>query len=555
MIACPGDQDVDFDANCQFTLPDYTGLATASDNCGTPTVTQSPAAGSVITSTQTITLTASDGINTAECTFDVIPTDNTKPVIACPSDQNVDLDANCQFTLPDYTGLATATDNCKAPTVVQSPAAGTVITSTQTITLTATDNAGLTAQCSFNVIPADNTKPVITCSGDQSADFDANCQFVLPDYTGLATTSDNCSTPTVEQSPVAGTVIFGKQTITLTATDGAGNEAQCTFEVLPDDVTDPVIACLGDQDVDLDGNCEFVLPDYTGMVTASDNCGTATVTQEPAAGTAILTSQTIMMTATDGAGNTAQCTFDVTVTDRINPVLECTGDIETCEEQIVFSNPVVIDNCTDYTLEQTSGLESGSNFPVGVTSNSYTVTDKGGNTASCSFDVTRFAMPTVDVGADQILEAGFSAKIDALVDLAISYDWTPNNGLDNSFVEDPTAAPQQTTTYTLTVTSKDGCIARDDITITVNNEVEVNNFMSPNGDGKNDYWEIKGNWLLDGCPVQIFDIWGDIIYQSKSYKNNWDGTKNGRDIPNGTYYYTISCSDRENKSGSITLKR
>ncbi|MBL6448257.1 hypothetical protein JMN32_18225, partial [Fulvivirga sp. 29W222] len=126
---------------------------------------------------------------------------NDTPVIFCPGDQNVSFNSSCQYPLPDYTGLATATDNCSTPTVTQSPAAGTIITSAQTITLTANDGNGNTAQCTFNVIPADITNPVITCPSDQNVSFDSSCQFTLPDYTSLATASDNCSVPTVTQSP------------------------------------------------------------------------------------------------------------------------------------------------------------------------------------------------------------------------------------------------------------------------------------------------------------------------------------------------------------------
>jgi hypothetical protein len=109
----------------------------------------------------------------------------------------------------NYTSLATTADNCDATvTVTQSPAAGTVITGTTVITLTATDDAGNTSTCTFNVVPTDTTVPTITCPGNQSVSFSASCNYTLLDYTSLATTADNCdATVTVTQSPAAGTVI------------------------------------------------------------------------------------------------------------------------------------------------------------------------------------------------------------------------------------------------------------------------------------------------------------------------------------------------------------
>ncbi|SHK26109.1 HYR domain-containing protein, partial [Reichenbachiella agariperforans] len=155
-ITCPANQTIDFNASCQYTLPDYRSLAIASDNCSTPTITQSPAPGSVLSATQVVTLTANDGDgNIKTCTFSVTPADNTKPTITCPADQNVSFDTSCEYTLLDYTTMATAADNCGTATITQSPAVGTVITASQVITLTATDGNGNTETCTFNVIPAD----------------------------------------------------------------------------------------------------------------------------------------------------------------------------------------------------------------------------------------------------------------------------------------------------------------------------------------------------------------------------------------------------------------
>ena len=123
----------------------------------------------------TVTLTADDGNgNTASCDFEVILIDTEAPTIECPSDQEVSLDANCEFELPDYTVLATLGDNCS--TVIDVTQAfpsstgggldgwpGSVITETETIELTATDESGNSTICQFEVIPTDDTPPVATC--------------------------------------------------------------------------------------------------------------------------------------------------------------------------------------------------------------------------------------------------------------------------------------------------------------------------------------------------------------------------------------------------------
>jgi len=97
---------------------------------------------------------------------------------------------------------------------------------------------------------------------------------------------------------------------------------------------------------------------------------------------------------TDENGNKAECIFTVTVKDTQVPVITCPEDIEVnndpgeCGAVVDYTDPVVSDNCTGFSLERIEGLASGSLFPVGITTVSYTASDASGNTSSCSFLVT-----------------------------------------------------------------------------------------------------------------------------------------------------------------------
>ena len=100
------------DGSCMQTLPDYTTLTTASDNCDDRCSDYSVSCGrnSSITGEQvvTVTMTATDDNNNTEtCTLDVTFTDDTGPSITCPDNVTVNTDENCMFVLPDYTGSAT----------------------------------------------------------------------------------------------------------------------------------------------------------------------------------------------------------------------------------------------------------------------------------------------------------------------------------------------------------------------------------------------------------------------------------------------------------------
>ncbi|RQO79695.1 hypothetical protein DBR40_01685 [Pedobacter sp. KBW01] len=94
------------------------------------------------------------------------------------------------------------------------------------------------------------------------------------------------------------------------------------------------------------------------------------------------------------------------------------------------------------------------------------------------------------------------------------------------------------------------------IRVAVRNDCEIllPNSFSPNGDGVNDYWQIKaiGNTDL----VQVFNRNGSIIFQSRGYAIPWDGTLAGKTIPVGTYFYLITANGGTKKlSGSVTLFR
>ena len=74
----------------------------------------------------------------------------------------------------------------------------------------------------------------------------------------------------------------------------------------------------------------------------------------------------------------------------------------------------------------------------------------------------------------------------------------------------------------------------------------IYNALTPNADGKNDYWKIKGIELFPENSVIIMDRWGEIIAEIENYDNaanRWEGkNKRGEMMPNGTYYYFIKLS-------------
>ncbi len=87
-------------------------------------------------------------------------------------------------------------------------------------------------------------------------------------------------------------------------------------------------------------------------------------------------------------------------------------------------------------------------------------------------------------------------------------------------------------------------------------ELPVNNYLSPNGDGLNDVWEIQNVELYSDYELLIFNDAGELIYQTINYENEWAGEYNGQRLPSGVYFYSLHDLDTGiSFKGSISLVR
>ncbi|MFD1188068.1 gliding motility-associated C-terminal domain-containing protein [Pontibacter rugosus] len=138
-----------------------------------------------------------------------------------------------------------------------------------------------------------------------------------------------------------------------------------------------------------------------------------------------------------------------------------------------------------------------------------------------------------------------------------TYVWEPAASLSNPNIANPVARPQETTTYTVTVTTAEGCVDTDEVTITVIPALRIPNAFTPNGDSFNEVWEIENFQNYPDMRVEVFNRWGNKIFSSKGYSTPWDGTYNGKLLPVATYYYLIYLDGTNNDpiSGNVTIIR
>ncbi|MBU2949337.1 gliding motility-associated C-terminal domain-containing protein, partial [Tamlana agarivorans] len=240
---------------------------------------------------------------------------------------------------------------------------------------------------------------------------------------------------------------------------------------------------------------------------------------------------------------------------------------------VTFTTPVGTDNCTVNTTTQIAGLASGSAFPIGTTLITFEVSDVAGNTATCSFNViVEDEIPVdcrVDAGEDQDITEGDSIELRASTSTSGSLLWTPSEGLSAVDIVNPIANPTETTTYTLSFTSNDGCTSEDYVTVYVTALEEDNTKygFSPDGDGINEFWEIDGIQKYPNNKVSIFNRWGDLVFETLGYNNTskvFRGVANRKrnwgadELPEGTYFFQIKIEGSHHlkkETGFLVLKR
>ena len=200
----------------------------------------------------------------------------------------------------------------------------------------------------------------------------------------------------------------------------------------------------------------------------------------------------------------------------------------------------------------TGVLSSNTSFYVSVVNNN------GCESARLEVQAVINALPQVNAGPDITVKKGVPVTLQGSGS-GVSFLWTPATGLSNSKIPAPVLRPNNTGefTYTLTTTSAEGCTASDEVQVSVVPNLDIPNGFTPNGDGVNETWEIKGIEDCSTCLVEIFDRWGSLVYRTTDYASKpWSGKMNntGADLPVATFYYIITQSGGQDKlSGSVTI--
>ncbi len=170
--------------------------------------------------------------------------------------------------------------------------------------------------------------------------------------------------------------------------------------------------------------------------------------------------------------------------------------------------------------------------------------------------LTVFPNPKLFLRSTQNLFFGESIPLipDSLFGNNLSYLWTPPTYLNDPTAANPICSAPDDITYTLQITGDGGCSTSKDIFILVLKPPKAPNAFSPNGDGINDTWKIQYLERYPDATVDVFDRYGQLVYQAINYTSPWNGTFKGKPLPIGTYYYVINPKNgKPTVSGSVTI--
>jgi gliding motility-associated-like protein len=137
----------------------------------------------------------------------------------------------------------------------------------------------------------------------------------------------------------------------------------------------------------------------------------------------------------------------------------------------------------------------------------------------------------------------------------INYIWSPTKGLSCTDCQNPILTANSTNEYRVITYDQWRCPVNEVFRITlIKIEIVIPNIFTPNSDGINDFFEVKG--LVPGSFLKIYNGNGVLVYSSVSYEGNWDGNDSkGNPLDEGTYWYNLFIPESDTYKGWVYIKR
>jgi hypothetical protein len=504
---------LDGTGNATITAADIDNGST--DNCSTVTLAADVTTFTCAnTGANTVTLTVTDASgNVSTCTSTVTVLDTISPTVVC-QDITVYLDGTGNATIVAANVDGGSTDNCSTVTLSADITTFTCADiGANTVTLTVTDASGNISTCTSSVTIADTTSPTASCQDIT----------VYLDGTGNATitageidngSTDNCSTVTLGADITTFTCAnTGANTVTLTVTDASGNTNTCTSTVTVMDTISPTFASCP-SDASVAANTAGCTATYTWTPPVeSDNCSVSVVSSHNPGDTFAQGTTTVTYTATDASGNTAVCSFDVTVTTDL--IVSTTSTDVLCNgDSTGVGNAFGSGGAVPYSFVWSTGETGATESSLLAGTHTVTLTDALGCVVS---DVVTIGEPPALTLSATVVDEMFGA--DGSIDLTVGGGAPPPTfAWSNSDITEDISGLVGGT-YTVVVTDVNGCV--DSLDVFVDSFVGIDNvegesgldlviFPNPTTDG-NFSVQLNGQWVGE-VRVELVDSRGRLIH-------------------------------------------
>jgi gliding motility-associated-like protein len=560
-ITCPDDQQLNTDDSCVAALPDYTTSVLTTDGCESVSVVQIPAAGELLTpGLYTVEINAEDESgNVQSCSFEVVVSDTTPPSLACDWTDFDHEVTDCTYALPDLTDFCSFTDACGAVSLSQDPLAGTLLeVGVHEVTLTATDETGLTTSLTQEWTITDDTAPELLCTSLIES-CDPVVSFALPEA------FDNCSVASVEQlNPEftsGSTFPPGTTEIFFEAIDQYGNSAVCTTTVVIHPLPEGGFSqsdwqlCTNDAPVNL--AAEMLTSDEVTEWGGLSDAGWFDPQQN---GEGVFTISAVLSNGLCDAVKTA----DVTVYPT--PEVNLTTASEVCGMNTEVQGATTAENFYWEVDEELLLLNGQSTSGVAISADSYgthwVMLKATASTGCYAYDTTwvTFVEPpsALNLGDDIELDAPREVYIEAAFDAGaeLTFNWITGDASLNTTEWPWSIHPFSEGQHILEVIQSQPPCPQQRDTLMINIlDLLIPSGFSPNGDLVNDRFEIRGIERFDQVKLQVFDRNGHLVYAEENYANVWDGLdQRGRMLPADTYYAVVTFDDRSIET-YIVLRR
>jgi gliding motility-associated-like protein len=171
---------------------------------------------------------------------------------------------------------------------------------------------------------------------------------------------------------------------------------------------------------------------------------------------------------------------------------------------------------------------------------------------SCQIKFNRIPYPEPDLGQDQTICSHESILLTANTkDANYTYSWSIGTSKSDKLFLNRMKAGDNVIKVNVNAC---GTVVSDEVIIHVKECIlQFSNVISPNGDGKNDYFIIDGLENYPGSQFVVMDRNGKVVFETMNYQNNWSGDN----LPEGTYFYFLKLKDGNGteKAGSVTIMR